>query len=116
MPNSWVTALKKWNDLQNNNKHCIPKKGTPEYSEVRAIMNGNKLETAKKPEAIRRSSRVRKKTEKAQVTPPKKTRKELFTMLREMGDQMEKEKDVKKARMLQQKAEIIRQALKNTPR
>jgi hypothetical protein len=36
MANKWITALKKWNE--GRDKYCIPKRGTPEYDEVRKIM------------------------------------------------------------------------------
>jgi hypothetical protein len=35
--NSWMVALKKWNDMQEG-KYRIPKKGSKEYDEVRAMM------------------------------------------------------------------------------
>jgi len=37
MANKWITALKKWNE--GNEKWCVPRKGTPEYNEVRKIMD-----------------------------------------------------------------------------
>jgi len=37
MANKWITALKKWNEK--NEKWCVPRKGTPEYEEVRKIMD-----------------------------------------------------------------------------
>lgn len=37
MANKWITALKKWNEK--NEKWCVPRKGTPEYNEVRKIMD-----------------------------------------------------------------------------
>ena len=40
MANTWIEALKKWNATKNKGKmYCIPKKGTTEYEQVRAIMN-----------------------------------------------------------------------------
>ena len=36
-PNKWILALKKWNS--GKDKYCIPKKGTPQYDEVRKIMD-----------------------------------------------------------------------------
>ena len=38
MPNTWMTALKRWNGGREGQAWCIPKKGTPEYKEVRALM------------------------------------------------------------------------------
>ena len=35
--NKWIEALKKWNEK--NDKWCVPRKGTPEYQEVRKIMD-----------------------------------------------------------------------------
>lgn len=35
--NSWIEALKKWN--QGRERYCVPRKGTPEYQEVRKIMD-----------------------------------------------------------------------------
>ena len=37
MANKWITALKTWNS--GREKWCVPKKGTPEYDEVRKIMD-----------------------------------------------------------------------------
>ena len=34
----WIDALKVWNE-QHNGTWCVPKKGTPGYSQVIAIMN-----------------------------------------------------------------------------
>jgi hypothetical protein len=36
MPNAWITALKKFNE--GKGAWCLPKKGTKEYDEVRALM------------------------------------------------------------------------------
>lgn len=36
MPNSWIEALKKWNE--GKGMWCLPKKGTKDYEEVRALM------------------------------------------------------------------------------
>ena len=36
MPNAWITALKKFNEGKGT--WCLPKKGTKEYDEVRALM------------------------------------------------------------------------------
>lgn len=41
----WVDALKKWNAEHNPGKWCVPKKGTAEYTAVRAIMAGEKKES-----------------------------------------------------------------------
>jgi hypothetical protein len=35
--NYWISALKKYNE--DKPKYIVPKKGTPEYSEVKKIMN-----------------------------------------------------------------------------
>lgn len=34
--NTWASAVKIWNK-KNKNLYCIPKKGTPEFKEVKAI-------------------------------------------------------------------------------
>lgn len=36
----WMDAVKKWNADHNPETWCIPRKGTTEYFEVRAIMEG----------------------------------------------------------------------------
>lgn len=35
---SWMEALKKWNKEMNKGKYKIPKKGTAEYKQVKALM------------------------------------------------------------------------------
>lgn len=43
MANSWIEALKKWNNTTNKGKaYCIPKKGSKEYDEVRKLMKSPK--------------------------------------------------------------------------
>ncbi len=42
MVNSWIRAIKRWNKKYNKNVYCIPKKGTEEYMEVKAIQAGFK--------------------------------------------------------------------------
>jgi hypothetical protein len=44
MPNSWIEALKAWNTGKET--WCLPKKGTPAYDEVRALMSGKKLKAS----------------------------------------------------------------------
>ena len=38
MPSSWLIALKAWN-AKKGGKYTIPKKGSPEYNEVRELMS-----------------------------------------------------------------------------
>ena len=45
-PNKWIRALKEWNSQQmidgkvgRKNIWCIPKKGSPQYDDVRKIMD-----------------------------------------------------------------------------
>jgi hypothetical protein len=37
----WIVALKEWNQAKGG-AWCVPRKGTPEYNQVRAIMSGEK--------------------------------------------------------------------------
>jgi hypothetical protein len=53
MVNSWQKALKLWN--AGNRSWCIPKKGTPEYEEVRNIQNIVKAQEAAGGERVRRA-------------------------------------------------------------
>ena len=46
MPNAWLTALKEWNS--GRDMWCMPKKGTAEYNQVRALMP-EKAQKASKP-------------------------------------------------------------------
>ena len=55
MRNSWVEALKLWNGA-NNEKYCIPKKGTPAYKEVEAIRDELKKEKPGKKTTKNKSS------------------------------------------------------------
>jgi len=57
--NSWVEALKLWN--KDNEKYCIPKKGTPAYKEVQNIRDELKKDIPKK---------TTKKTTKAKDPDP----------------------------------------------
>ena len=41
---NWLEALKVWN-ARRGGKYTIPKKGTPEYEEVRSIMSGASTST-----------------------------------------------------------------------
>ena len=47
MANSWITALKKWNE-KNGGAWCVPKKGTKDYDEVRALMGAKKAPAREK--------------------------------------------------------------------
>lgn len=58
MPNAWITALKKFNEGKGT--WCLPKKGTKEYDEVRALM-------VSKP-----SKEAPKEAPKEEPAPPKK--------------------------------------------
>lgn len=42
MANAWIEALKEYN--KGHNKWCVVKKGTPEYNEVKKIMERKKDE------------------------------------------------------------------------
>ena len=42
----WIEALRKWNAEHNPSKWCVPRKGTAEHAEVKAMM-GTKVEKAK---------------------------------------------------------------------
>jgi hypothetical protein len=46
MPNKWITALKQWNG-EKGGPWCVPRKGSPEYDEVRAIMDGKETPARK---------------------------------------------------------------------
>jgi hypothetical protein len=43
---NWLGALKEWN--KGNAKYTIPKKGSKEYLEVRALMDGTSVKKPKK--------------------------------------------------------------------
>jgi hypothetical protein len=47
MANDWITALKAWN-TKKGGSWCVPRKGTKEYDEVKAMMGGNETPEAKK--------------------------------------------------------------------
>jgi hypothetical protein len=34
----WIEALKVWNAKRKNSGWCVPRKGTPDYNEVMALM------------------------------------------------------------------------------
>ena len=36
--NKWIKALKLWNSKRKGKKYLVPKKGTPEYAQVKKIM------------------------------------------------------------------------------
>jgi hypothetical protein len=60
MPNAWITALKKFNEGKGT--WCLPKKGTKEYDEVRALMVAKpKEESAPKEPAPKEESAPKKK-------------------------------------------------------
>ena len=44
----WIDALKQWNAKRPDGVWGIPKKGTKEYDEVRAIMGGSPAKAAPK--------------------------------------------------------------------
>lgn len=46
MPNKWITALKEWNGAKGG-PWCVPRKGSPEYDEVRGIMDGKETPVRK---------------------------------------------------------------------
>jgi len=40
MPNSWITALKKYNENKGGGSWCVPRKGSPQHAEVKKLMSG----------------------------------------------------------------------------
>jgi hypothetical protein len=50
---SYMEALRHYNDQ--SNEWCNPKKGTPEYEEVRALMNSNRVPLPKKDKPPRKA-------------------------------------------------------------
>jgi len=46
---NWIQALKKWNAETNTGKYKIPKKGTEEYYQVKAMITKPKKTKATKP-------------------------------------------------------------------
>jgi len=53
----WVEALKQWNARSNSGTWCIPRKGSPEYLEVRELM-GPQETKPKKPRAPRKGKKA----------------------------------------------------------
>jgi len=46
---NWIQALKKWNAEKNTGKYKIPKKGTDEYYEVKAMVTTAPKKKSDKP-------------------------------------------------------------------
>jgi len=68
MPNAWITALKKFN--KGKGTWCLPKKGTKEYDEVRALMVAKPKEESAPP-----------KEEEPKLSKKKPTMKEMSATL-----------------------------------
>lgn len=51
MPSAWIEALREWNSKHNKGTWCVPKKGSKELEEARAILARIKGEKGKKVEA-----------------------------------------------------------------
>lgn len=91
MPNAWIEALKKWNE--GKGMWCLPKKGTKDYDEVRALMPP-KPEKAKKEKAPKAS-----KEEPLPKIAEKVTREELLGMLETYAEDRRKLSTVKGAKL-----------------
>ena len=61
----WVEALKAWNASSNSGTWCIPRKGSPEYQEVRELMGPKET----KPRAPRKSRKGKKAEAAAEAVP-----------------------------------------------
>lgn len=72
-PNTWIQALKIYNT--GNKTYHVPKKGTPEYLEVRKIMDELKNKDIK-PEAPKDELIIIDKIE--EIEPPKEIKEELL--------------------------------------
>ena len=92
----WVEALKIWNAEHNPGKWCVAKKGTPEYAQVRAIMDKDK------PKKVERKAGAKEK-------PAAKMDMSIY------GDpSADKEASRKKAELINKKAKAIKGILKAT--
>jgi hypothetical protein len=84
MVNSWITALKKWNQKNPDGHWCVPKKGTQDYEEVRKIMGGSseptKINDAKEPVSKKLASKSQMKKPQGAVKEKKMSKKELKKM------------------------------------
>jgi hypothetical protein len=98
-PNKWILALKTFNSNRNNGMWCLPKKGSEEYEQVKAIMEGKepkkqeepmKMEEPKKEEPKKKIRKVKiieepkkeepKKEEPKKEEPKKEDKKESETV------------------------------------
>jgi len=72
-PNKWILALKTFNSNRNNGMWCLPKKGSEEYEQVKAIMEGKepKKEEPKKEEPKKKIRKI-KIIEEPKKEEPKK--------------------------------------------
>lgn len=72
MANSWITALKKWNEKKGG-AWCVPKKGTKDYDEVRALMGERKAPAREKKKREKKEVNVVKELEKTSLSIKKLT-------------------------------------------
>jgi hypothetical protein len=88
---SWIDALKQWN-RKRSGRWCIPKKGTREYDEVRALMGGmkggGKLKGGLTPRELAEAKR--KAASAARLEAEKKEHERRMTMMRESAEKERK--------------------------
>ena len=87
---TWIQALKKWNEKSET--WCIPRKGSKQYDEVKALMNVQPIK-----QQIKIYQRVAKEPEvepaPAQKPEPKKTARNLKTNQRSSLPKQRKQKE-----------------------
>ena len=82
MPNSWMTALKKWNlRAEHKGNFCVPRKGTTGYNEVRALQQGRTVKKEAAPPAATQKKKIMikipaRKKKKIMIKIPARPKKE----------------------------------------
>ena len=79
MVNSWITALRKWNQKNPDGHWCVPKKGTKDYEEVKKLMGpaSSKISDAKEPVSKKLATKSQMKKPEGAVKQKKMSKKEL---------------------------------------
>lgn len=69
---AYFKAVKEWNLMRNNGMHCTPKKGTPEYEEVKALMPPPKPKKEKELTEQQKARKQKKQQLNKQIEEAKK--------------------------------------------
>lgn len=100
MVSAWIEALREWNGKHNEGTWCIPRKGSKEQAEARAILERIKKERKSKEEKLEGGERPKKEPKMKRATP------EQTEKLREALARMKSEKVIEKVKMTSKKVKV----------